>query len=89
MATGTFTVDFGAASTDTSVAVADATVGAATKIEAWLFPTDTATNYEDNYWFDEIEVMAGYRNVGVGFTVIGKCRQGLAHGTYVGMYATV
>ena len=89
MATGTFTINFGSGSIDTSVIVAEATIAAATKIEAWLFPIVTSTNFEDNYWLDDIQVIAGWRNVGVGFTVKGKCRFGKAHGSYVGFYATI
>lgn len=79
---GTTTVDFGTGATDTSVSVASAGIGAGNLVEAWLFPAATASNTADNHWVEDIEVMAGNVQAGVGFTVYAKCRTGLAHGIY-------
>ena len=88
MATGksTTTVDFGTGKTDVSVAVS---VPALTTeyIEAWIVPVATASNTADNHWVEDLSVIAGPANSGVGFTLYAKCKTGLAHGVYTVGYA--
>lgn len=81
-ATGTATLNFGVASTDTSVAVASAGITGGSLVEAWILPAATATNTADNHWVENLQVVAGNIQAGVGFTIYGKCTQGLAHGAY-------
>jgi hypothetical protein len=81
-AQGTTTIDFGGKATDTSVAITGQTILADSLVEAWVFPSSTATNTADNHWVDDIEVVAGNIQAGVGFTVYAKCRTGFAHGQY-------
>jgi hypothetical protein len=81
MPKGTTTVDFGAGKTDVSVPVS--AVGITTEaVEAWIVPALTASNTQDNHWVEDLEVIAGPANSGVGFTIYAKCRTGLAHGIY-------
>ena len=82
MAQGTTTIDFGGKATDTSVSVSAPTITGTQLVEAWLFPADTANNKSDNHWFDDIEVMAGNVQAGVGFTIYAKCRTGFAPGVF-------
>lgn len=88
MATGkaTTTVDFGTGKTDVSVAVS---VPAITTefVEAWVIPATTASNTADNHWVEDLEVIAGPAETGVGFTLYAKCRTGLAHGVFNVGYA--
>ena len=81
-ATGTATLNFGANATDTSVAVASVGITGGSLVEAWIFPATTATNTVDNHWVESLQVVAGNIQAGVGFTIYGKCTQGLAHGSY-------
>jgi hypothetical protein len=81
-AQGTTTIDFGAAATDTSVAVSSPTIGAGNLVEAWIFPAATASNTVDNHWVENIKVVAGNVQAGVGFTIWAKCDEGVAHGVY-------
>jgi hypothetical protein len=81
MATGTTTVDFGTGKTDASVAVSEPSI-LAEKVEAWIIPADTASNTLDNHWVEDLVVIAGPANSGVGFTIYAKCRTGFAHGIY-------
>jgi hypothetical protein len=82
MAQGTTTVNFGAGATDASVAVSSAGITGSNLVEAWVFPTATATNTADNHWVEELQVTAGNVQAGVGFAIYAKCRQGFAHGEY-------
>lgn len=82
MAQGTATIDFGAASTDTSVAVSAPAITGSQLVEAWLFPAATTNNTADNHYVDHIRVMAGNVQAGVGFTIYGRCDTGLAHGKF-------
>jgi len=88
MATGTGTINFGSRSVDASVAVSAPTVTGASLVEAWIFPADTASNFIDNHWFDDIHLVAGRVVNGVGFTVYGTCKTGLAHGIFNFGWAT-
>lgn len=79
---GTTTVDFGGKATDASVAVASAGITGGQLVEAWIFPAATASNTVDNHWVDDLHVVAGNVQVGVGFTVYASCKTGFAHGVY-------
>jgi hypothetical protein len=79
---GTTTIDFGARATDTSVAVVDATITGSQLVEAWIFPSATATNTADNHWVDHLQVVAGNVQAGVGFTIYASCKNGFAHGVF-------
>jgi hypothetical protein len=79
--TGTATVDFGAKATDKTVAVSAPAISTE-KVEAWIVPATTATNTLDNHWVEDLQVVAGPANAGVGFTIYAKCKTGFAHGTY-------
>lgn len=81
-AQGTTTVDFGAKATDASVAVSAPAITGTQLVEAWLFPTATATNTADNHWVDHIRVTAGDVQAGVGFTIYARCDTGFAHGSF-------
>lgn len=82
MPQGTTTVDFGTGTTDVSVAVAAPTITGGQLVEAWIFPATTASNTVDNHWVDDLKVVAGDVNAGVGFTIYAKCNTGLAHGIF-------
>lgn len=79
---GTTTVDFGSGKTDVSVAVAAPTITGGQLVEAWLFPAATANNTADCHWVEDLHVMAGNVQAGVGFTIYAACRTGYAHGVY-------
>lgn len=91
MATGTATLSFGATGDySTSVSVSDATVGAGTKVEAYLIvPASDAPRYRDEYWVEDLRVYAGNISAGVGFTIYGACRLQKALGDYVVNYVTL
>lgn len=80
--TGTTSIDFGAKETTTSVAVASGGITGASLAEAWLFPATTASNTADNHWVDDLHVVAGNVQNGVGFTIYASCKTGFAHGIY-------
>lgn len=82
MAQGTTTVNFGTGKTDTSVAVAAAGITGSQLVEAWIFPSATATNTADDHWVEDLVVIAGNVQAGVGFTIYAKCRSGLAYGEF-------
>lgn len=82
MAQGTTTVDFGSRSTDASVAVSSPAITGTQLVEAWIFPATTVSNTVDNHWVDDIKVVAGNIQAGVGFTIYAKCTNGFAHGIY-------
>ena len=79
---GTTTVDFGTGKTDVSVAVSVPSITGSQLVEAWVFPTATATNTADDHWVEELRVIAGNVQAGVGFTVYAKCENNLAHGQF-------
>ena len=81
MAQGTTTVDFGTGKTDVSVAVSVPAI-TTESVEAWIVPATTASNTADNHWVEDLQVVAGPAESGVGFTIYVKCRTGLAHGAY-------
>lgn len=78
---GTTTVDFGTGKTDAYV---DVSVPAITteSVEAWIVPAVTASNTVDNHWVENLAVVAGAANSGVGFRIYVKCTLGMAHGIY-------
>jgi hypothetical protein len=79
---GTTTINFGAQATDASVFVSAPSITSGQLVEAWIFPAATASNTVDNHWVDEIRVMAGNVQAGVGFTIYGRCDRGFAHGQF-------
>jgi hypothetical protein len=82
-AQGTAIIDFGSRATDTTVSVTgQSEILSNSLAEAWVFPTDTASNTADNHWVDDIEVVAGNVQAGTGFTIYAKCRTGFAHGEF-------
>ncbi len=91
MATGTAILDFGAfpGSGQAAVAVADATVGAASKCEAWIRPIATAEHSEDEHIVEDLKITAGPPSAGVGFTAYGECKNGRLYGTYNVNWATL
>lgn len=82
MAQGTATIDFGTGKTDTSVAVSAPAITGSQLVEAWVFPTATVSNTTDDHWVEDLTVVAGNVQAGVGFTVYAKCNTGFAHGQY-------
>ena len=82
MAQGTTTINFGAGETSASVAVSAPAITGGQLVEAWIFPSATATNTADNHWVDDLQIVAGNVQAGVGFTVYASCKTGLAHGEY-------
>ena len=78
---GTFTVDFGSGKTDVSFAVPVPAI-TTESIEAWIVPAVTASNTVDNHWVENLVVIAGKANSGVGFTAYVKCTLGVACGIY-------
>ena len=81
-AQGTTTINFGAKSTNASVAVSAPAITAGQLVEAWIFPATTASNTADNHWVDSVRVVAGNVVAGVGFTIYGRVEQGWAHGIF-------
>ena len=79
---GTTTVNFGTGKTDVSVFVSDTSITASQLVEAWIFPSETASNTSDNHWVEDLQVVAGNIQNGSGFTIYAKCKTGLAHGIY-------
>lgn len=79
---GTTTIDFGSGKTDTSVSVASAGITGSQLVEAWLSPVATASNTADNHWVDDLHIVAGAANAGVGFTIYATCKTGMAHGLF-------
>jgi hypothetical protein len=82
MTQGTATIDFGAGATDATTTVAAAGITGGQLVEAWFFPTATASNTADDTIFDDIEISAYAVNAGVGFSVRAKCNTGKAHGLH-------
>lgn len=89
MAVGTAILDFGVGNDSVNVAVADATVAAGTKVEAYLIiPASNAPRYADEYWVEDLQVYAGAVAAGVGFTIWAICRTGKAVGQFIVNYVT-
>ena len=80
--TGTATVDFGAGATTAQTFVSVPAIVAGDRVEAWVVPADTANNTADNHWIEDLVVMAGQAEPGVGFTIYARCRTLQAHGQY-------
>lgn len=82
MPQGTTTIDFGSGKTDASVAVSAGSITGSQLVEAWVFPSATATNTADDHWVEDLKVVAGNVQAGVGFTIYAKCNTELAHGVF-------
>ncbi len=82
MAQSTITIDFGTGKTDVSLDVADPTITGGQLVEAWIFPATTANNTAENHWVEDLKVIAGNVQAGVGFTIYAHYKTGLAHGVY-------
>ena len=78
---GTTTADFGTGKTDVFVDVAVPAI-TTESVEAWIVPAVTASNTVDNHWVEDLQVVAGQADSGVGFRIYLKCRTGVAHGVY-------
>jgi hypothetical protein len=76
------TIDFGAGATDKSLFVADTTITADQPIGVIIKAQDSASNTADNHWVENLSVVAGNVQAGVGFTIYVKCNVGKAHGIY-------
>ena len=79
---GTTTIDFGTGKTDVATAVSASGITGSQLVEAWIFPAATASNTADNHWVEDLHVVAGNVQNGVGFTIYAKCNTGKAHGVY-------
>jgi hypothetical protein len=91
VAGGTATLAFGTTGSDTaSVAVADATVTGTSKVLAYLqVPASDSPRQRDEYWVEDITVLAGNVSAGVGFTIYGRCGFGRAVGDFTVNYAVL
>ena len=90
MATGTTTLDFGAApgKSDASVAVTgQSAIVAGSLVESWLRLVATATHTADEHWVEEMDVSAGNIVAGTGFTIYGKTRNRPLQGTWTVAWA--
>lgn len=79
---GTTTINFGARATDVATSVSAPSITGGQLVEVWIFPAATATNTVDNHWVEDLAVIAGNVQAGVGFTIYAACRTGFAHGVY-------
>ena len=84
---GTFTIDFGAKGTDATVQVSVPAITAGQLVEAWVLPSNTASNTIDNHWFENIRVVAYSVVNATGFTATATADVGLLHGVYNFGYA--
>lgn len=82
MTQGTTTIDFGAGETSVSAAVSAPTITVGQLVEAWIFPAATASNTVDNHWAEDLHIVAGNVQAGVGFSIYASCKTGKAHGSY-------
>jgi len=81
---GAATIDFGTGASDTRIAVTgQGSIGAASKVQAWLSGLATSNNLTDAGFAEDIAVFAGDIVNGTGFTVYAFCRNGRAFGRYV------
>ncbi len=82
---GTATLDFGAApgaNSETSVAVASAAILAGSLVEAWVRHEATADHTLDEVRFENIKILAGSIDPGVGFTIYGEVLAGRVWGRF-------
>lgn len=85
-ATGTTTINFGSYPGVLSASVAvtgQASILAGSLVEAWIFPTATATHSADEHVLGAVEmaVVAGNVQAGVGFTIYALARDNDQGGT--------
>ena len=72
---GSTTVNFGAfpGTSDASVTIAgQASIGAGSKVKAYIIATATADHSADEHWAETLDVMAGNIVPGTGFTIYAK-----------------
>jgi hypothetical protein len=79
---GTASIDFGDKSTDVALDVSSLGITADNLVQAWVSPATTVNNTADNHWVDDIHVVVGNVQAGVGFTIYASCKTGFAHGVY-------
>lgn len=79
---GTTTISFGSKETSTFVDVTEPAILNTNLTDAWIVPSATASNTADDHWVEDITVIAGPAQAGVGFRIYAKCNNGFAHGTY-------
>jgi hypothetical protein len=81
---GSATIDFGTGASDARIAVTgQGSIGAGSKVQAWLSGLATSNNLMDAGFAEDIAVFAGDIVNGTGFTVYAFCRNGRAFGQYV------
>lgn len=74
-------LDFGATPTDSaSVAVADTNILSTSLADAWLVAMPTSNRAGDEHWVENVKVMAGNIQAGVGFTIYGVATLGKTQG---------
>jgi hypothetical protein len=82
---GTVTIDFGAfpGSQEASVAFTDATIGAASKVEAFVMADGAAGTHTENdhRYLERLASFTGSASAGVGGTIYGRALQKL-----IGLY---
>lgn len=83
-ASGTATLSFGpSGNTTATVAVADASILAGSRVEAWIeIPANDTARMRDEYWVESLRVYAGSVVAGVGFTIYGICDVSKALGDF-------
>lgn len=79
---GTALIDFGSRSTDVALTVSSVDITSNNLVQVWVSPLETVSNTPDNHWVDDIHVVAGNIQSGVGFTIYASCKTGFAHGVY-------
>jgi hypothetical protein len=90
-ANGTASLDFGASpgKTDASLDVATAGVTGTSRVEAWVFPADTADHSADEHRVEHLKVSAVWKVDGT-ITITGIADDppinGMAPGTLYGVY---
>jgi len=85
-ATGTATLDFGAApgtTSDVSVDVAgQAAIVAGSLVEAWMRDVATADHTADEARIEQVKIVAGAIVAGTGFTIYGEVERGFVWGQF-------
>lgn len=84
-AQGTAVLDFGAApgaNSEASIAVSQASILADSSVEAWVRHAATADHTLDEVRFEQLRILAGSINAGVGFTIYGEVLKGRAWGRF-------
>jgi hypothetical protein len=84
-AQGTAVLDFGAApgaNSEASLAVAAAGIAAGSSVEAWIRHEATADHTLDEVRFENVKILAGGINAGVGFTIYGEVLKGCVWGRF-------